>query len=127
MPKINFNLWDFIVGFPAGMLIFMGMTLALAALPAPALLILALVSLAVGWLAGFVRRSHGISTALAAGLIAAGLLLYLRLNARPQDTFDPLVLGLPGIILTPIASGIGGWLGQKAIAAIDRRKQKLAN
>jgi len=75
-------------------------------------------SLLVGWLAGITRLRQGPATGLSAGLIAAGILAYLWLAARPGDEFNPLVIGPLGMIVTISISPIGGWLGAKLRKAL---------
>ena len=81
-------------------------------------LILVSMSLLVGWLAGITRLRQGPATGLSAGLIAAGILGYLWLAARPGDEFNPLVIGPLGMFITISFSPIGGWLGAKSRKAI---------
>ena len=112
--------WDVVVGLPAGILIFMDTVLfstllsPTAKLPiwAPFVILMA-VTLSVGWLAGITRLRQGLATALCAGIVAAGLLGYLWLSARPGDEFNPLVIGPLGMVTTIIFCPAGGWLGAK--------------
>lgn len=116
----NFGFWDLLVGLPAGLLIFMGTvlfsTLFSVNSQLPTLgpyLILILVTLIVGWLAGLTRLRQGPPTALAAGSVAAALLGYLWLAARPGDEFNPLVIGPLGMATVLFLCPAGGWLGAK--------------
>ncbi len=119
---MNFHIrvWDVIVGLPAGVLIFMGTvlfsTLASVQAKVPVFvpyLILMAVTLVVGLLAGITRLRQGPATALSAGIVAAVIFGYLWLSARPGDEFNPLVIGLPGILTSIILCPIGGLLGTK--------------
>jgi len=74
-------------------------------------LILVSVTLAVGLLAGVTRLRQGLATAFCAGCVAAGLLAYLWLAARPGDEFNPLVIGPLGIFTALSLCPVGGWLG----------------
>ena len=124
-PFFRIRFWDVITGLPAGVLIFMATVLfstlfhryAGASIIAP-VVILAIVSLSVGVLAGISRLSQGPATALAAGLVAAGLLGYLWLAASPGDIFNPLVIGPLGVFITITVCPTGGWLGARLIKAL---------
>ena len=122
---IHITPWDILTGLPAGVLIFMATVLfstlfsRYSILPdSIPLFILAIVSALVGLLAGITRLRHGPATGLTAGLIAAGILLYLWLAARPGDEFNKLVIGPLGMIVTIVFSPSGGWLGAKLRKAI---------
>jgi ABC-type amino acid transport system permease subunit len=122
---LRYAFFDLLVGIPAGFLIFMGMVLfstllrgALDSFPTfvrpwTVLVLLCVSALTVGLLAGLLRRDGGVSTALAAGLIAALILLLLWLNIRPGEAFNPLVFNPFGIILTVCLSTLGGWAGNR--------------
>jgi hypothetical protein len=117
--------WDVLTGLPAGVLIFMGTVLfstlfsISVKLPGAASLgILAAVSTLVGLLSGITRLRQGPATGLSAGLIAAGILFYLWLSARPGDEFNKLVIGPLGMIVPIFFSPIGGWLGAKLRKAL---------
>jgi O-antigen/teichoic acid export membrane protein len=112
--------WDLLVGLPAGLLIFMATvtftTLASLKAQLPVFvpyLILIAVTLVTGLLVGLTRLRQGPATAFCAGLVAAGLLLYLWLSARPGETFNPLVIGPLGSLTTLILCPAGGWLGAR--------------
>ena len=117
--------WDVLVGLPAGMLIFMTTVLfstlfsVRVSLPffAP-LLILALMTVFTGFLAGISRLRRGPATGLMAGLVAAGILGYLWVAARPGDEFNPLVIGLPGMLTAFSLGPLGGWLGARLRKAL---------
>jgi hypothetical protein len=124
---LNFRLrfWDILVGLPAGILIFMGTVLfsTLFSIKAkiPIFLpysILIAVTLVVGLLVGLTRLRQGPATAFAAGIVAAGLLGYLWLAARPGDQFNPLVIGPLGMLVVIIFCPVGGWLGAKLRKAL---------
>ena len=114
-----------LVGLPAGVLIFMGTVLfstllsPTAKLPvwAPFVILMA-VTLFVGWLAGMTRPRQGPATGLSAGVVAAGILGYLWLSARPGDEFNPLVIGPLGMFTAIIFCPAGGWLGAKSRKAL---------
>lgn len=124
---MNFRIvfWDVVVGLPAGVLIFMGTVLfstllsPTAKLPtwAPFIILIA-VTLFVGWLAGLTRLRQGPATGLSAGIVAAGILSYLWLSARPGDEFNPLVIGPLGMFATIILCPAAGWLGAKLRKAL---------
>ena len=104
------------VGVPGGCLIFMGMLMfnALLGLLVPTsqwtmLGILCFTSLVVGLLARWMRPYRGLGSAVAAGLVAAGIILFLWLSAARNSEPGP-VFG-PGGMLTAVAcSALGGWL-----------------
>jgi len=123
--SLRITAWDMLTGLPAGVLIFMGTVLCsgllsrYGRLPVSAgLFILVGMSLLVGWLAGITRLRQGPSTGLFAGLIAASILGYLWLAARPGDEFNQLVIGPLGMFITISISPIGGWLGAKLRKAL---------
>jgi hypothetical protein len=112
--RFRIRFWDVIAGLPAGMLIFMGTVLFSTLIPVLApYAILIIVTLIVGLLAGVTRLHQGPATAFVAGLVAAGILGYLWLSARPGDEFNPLVIGPLGILTILIICPAGGWLGAK--------------
>ena len=123
--KFRIGFWDFFVGLPAGILIFMGTVLFSTLLSVKAKLptwvpfvVLIAVSLFVGWLAGITRLRQGPTTALIAGLVAAGILIYLWLAARPGDEFNPLVIGPLGSLTVLILCPAGSCLGAKLRKAL---------
>ncbi len=100
------------VGIPGGLLIFMG------ALTFNALLgklipvsqwtmlpLLCLTALTVGLLARWMRPYHGLGTAVAAGLVAAAILLILWQEGKAGPVF-----GLAGVLAAVGFSALGGWL-----------------
>jgi len=123
--KFRIGFWDIFVGLPAGILIFMG-TVLFSTLISPKtkppvwipFAILLAVVLFVGWLTGMTRLRQGPATAFCAGCIAAGILGYLWLAARPGDDFNPLVISPLGMIMALILSPLGGWLGAKMRKAL---------
>jgi hypothetical protein len=118
---LNFRIgfWDVLAGLPAGMLIFMGTVLFSALIPVFApYAILIVVAFIVGLLAGVTRLRQGLATALIAGLVAAGILCYLWLAARPGDEFNALVIGPLGMLTVLILCPAGGWLGAKLRKAL---------
>jgi len=114
---------DLVVAFPAGLLIFIGTALSSALLGMATGLdfsgswagsvMLALTSFITGFIIGLVRRERGPATALAAGEMTALVFLVLRLAARTGETFNPLVFGLPGMVLAILACLPGGILGAR--------------
>lgn len=116
--KLGF--WDLLVGLPAGLLIFMATVMFTTLLSLKAqlpvfvpYLILITVTLVTGLLTGITRLRHGPATALCAGAVAASLLIYLWLAARPGETFNPLVIGPLGSLTTLLLCPAGGWLGAR--------------
>lgn len=114
---------DFVVAFPAGLLIIMG-TALFSTLLGPAtgldisgtwtgLLVLAFTSFITGLIIGLIRRERGPATALAAGEIAALVFLVLRLAARTGENFNPLLFGWPGMLLAIVCCVPGGLLGAR--------------
>jgi hypothetical protein len=117
--------WDILAGLPAGVLIFMATVLITTLFSLKGtlpvfipLMILALAAFGVGVLAGISRLRHGPATGFMAGLVTASLLGYLWLAARPGDDFNPLVIGLPGMLAALAISPVGGWVGAKIRKAI---------
>jgi LytS/YehU family sensor histidine kinase len=117
---LKFGFWDIITGIPSGLLIFMGTVLANTVVSSNHIIskfvsigILAFVAFFVGILAGITRLKHGPATALSASLIAAGILGYLWLTARPGDEINSPVIGPIGIIITITTCPTAGWIGAK--------------
>ena len=109
-------IYNILVGIPGGCLIFMGMLMFNALLspliptgPWTMLVILCLTSLLVGMLARWMRPFHGLGTAIASGVIAALLILYLRL-ASTAGTGMGLVIGPAGMLVTVGFSLLGAWI-----------------
>jgi len=92
-----------------GMLMFnavLGMLLPTS--PWSMLVILCVTSLVVGMLARWMRPFHGFGTAMAAGIIAALIILYLRL-ASTTGVMDP-VFGPAGMLASIGFSILGAWI-----------------
>ncbi len=113
--KLREIFYDILVGIPGGLLIFMGMLMFNTLLniliptgPWAMLIILCFTSLVVGMLAGLTRPFHGLGTALAAGVIAALILLYLRL-ASTAGAMGP-AFGPGGMAVTVGFSLLGAWV-----------------
>ena len=107
---------NILVGIPGGFLIFMGMLMfnALLNILVPTgswtmLVILCITSLVVGILARLMRPFHGLATALASGVVAALLILYLWL-VTPAGAGMNLVLGPAGMLVTVGFCLLGAWL-----------------
>ncbi|MEZ0396721.1 MAG: hypothetical protein ABWK53_09880 [Anaerolineales bacterium] len=105
-----------ITGLPGGCLILMGMLLfnALLSEVTPVgqwtrLLLLCLTALTVGLLARWTRPYHGLGTAVVAGLVAAGFILFLWLSAAPGSQAE-VVFGPLGMLAAAVFSTLGGWI-----------------
>jgi len=114
--KLRGIFYNILVGVPGGFLIFMGMLMLNAVLsmliptsPWAMLVILCVTSLVVGMLARLMRPFHGLATAIASGIIAALIILYLRL-ASPAGAGMPLVFGPAGMLVTVGFSILGAWV-----------------
>jgi hypothetical protein len=117
--KIRSIIFDILVGVPGGFLIFMGMlmfntllSLIFKTSPITMLIILSCTSLVVGMLARLIRPIHGFGTAIAAGIIAALLILYLR-QMSVAGTDMALVFGPAGMLAPVVLSPIGAWVFPK--------------
>ena len=118
--KLRVTFFDVLAGIPGGLLIFMS-TIMFGTLlrqtiqysPWLDLPILAVDALIVGLLAGVSRLRQGLATALVAGAVGAGLLGFLWLAARPGEVTNPLVFGMPGLVVSLLITPLGGWLGMK--------------
>jgi hypothetical protein len=117
--KIRSIIFDILVGVPGGLLIFMGMlmfntllSLIFKTSPITMLIILACTSLVVGMLARLIRPIHGFGTAIAAGIIAGLLILYLR-QMSVAGTDMALVFGPAGILTPVVLSPLGAWVFPK--------------
>ena len=104
-----------IVGIPGGCLIFMGMLLFNTVLsmliptgPRTMLVMLCLTSLVVGILARLMQPFHGLGTAIASGIVAALIILYLWL-ASPTRPGSSLVFGPAGMLVAFGFSLLGAW------------------
>ena len=114
--KLRGIFFNILVGIPGGFLIFMGMImintlLSMLVPPDPwiTLVILCVTSLVVGMLARLMRPFHGLATALASGVIAALIILYLWL-VSPAVAGMGLVLGPAGMLVTVGFCLLGAWL-----------------
>jgi cobalamin synthase len=110
---------DVLVGLPAGFLILMGTLLFNTLLGRlfqggawMMLVILCAVALVTGMIARWLRPVHGTGTALAAGVIAASLLLCLRLAGVPGAE-SSLAFGVPGMLSAIAFPPLGCWLFTK--------------
>jgi hypothetical protein len=114
---------DFVVAFPAALLIFISTALFSTLLGRATgndiagswvgLLVLTFTSFVTGLIIGLVRKERGPATALAAGEMAAVVFLVLRLAARNGETFNTLLFGLPGMVVAVIACLPGGYVGAR--------------
>jgi hypothetical protein len=119
--KIKVTFSDFIVGLPAGMLIFISTLLfttllgrllsgiAFAGRDWLALPVLAFDAFVVGLLARLLRPYHGQGTALAAGILGMLIFLGLRLSAGAESHYNPIIFGLPGLVAIPFFCMLGAW------------------
>jgi hypothetical protein len=113
--KLPSLLSDIFIGIPGGLLIFMSMLMFNAVLsmlfptgPWVMLFILCFTSLVVGMLARLMRPFHGMGTAITAGVIAALIILYLRLASRVGADMG-LVFGPAGMIVAFGFCVLGAW------------------
>jgi len=109
-------IYNILVGIPGGCLIFMGMLMSNAVLssliptgPWTMLFLLCLTSLVVGMLGRLMRPFHSFSTAIASGVIAALIILYLRL-ASAAGAGMGLVFGPAGMLVTVGFCILGAWI-----------------
>lgn len=116
--KITFS--DILVAIPAGLLTFMSTMMFDAILlrlgvshPLLSLPVLAFDAIVVGLLAGVSRKTHGMGTAIAAGIAAALLLIGLRLFSSNESSANSLLFGLPGALIALIFTPLGGRLGMR--------------
>lgn len=107
---------NILVGTFGGFLIFMGMLMfnAVLSLLFPTgqwtmLLLLCFTSLVVGILARMLQPFHGIGTAVASGVIAALIILYLWLVTSTGAGIG-LVFGPLGMLVTVGFCSLGAWL-----------------
>ena len=117
--KLRELLSQLFVGLPGGALIFMGTLMFNALLgklipssqdnPWTLLLLLSLCAFIVGLLARLARPYHGMGSALASGLVAAAILLGLRLASAPGSQ-SGLVFGPLGMLAAIGFALLGGWL-----------------
>ncbi len=108
--------YNILVGIVGGCLILMGMLMFNAVLgmfiptaPWIMLVILCITSLVVGMLARLMQPFHGLGSAIASGVVAALLILYLWL-ASAAGTGTRLVFGPAGMLVTLGFSILGAWL-----------------
>jgi uncharacterized membrane protein YjjP (DUF1212 family) len=108
--------YNILIGIPGGCLIFMGMLMFNAVLsmlfptgPWTMLVILCFTSLVVGMLARLIQPFHGLGTAITSGVIAALIILYLRL-ASITGAGMGLVFGPAGMLVTIGFSLLGAWI-----------------
>jgi hypothetical protein len=111
-PLLN----NILVGTLGGLLIFMGMlmfnTLLNLLVPTSQWIMLAFLcftSLVVGMLARLLQPFHGLGSAIASGVIAALMILYLWLVPSKATTLD-MVFGPLGILVTIGFSILGAWV-----------------
>jgi len=116
MNKVVPILSNLLIGIPGGCLIFMGMLMfnAILGLLIPVgawtmLVILCITSLVVGLLARLVRPINGFGAAIASGVVAAAIILSLRLASAPGSN-SALVFGPAGILASIVFSMLGGWI-----------------
>jgi len=113
--KLRGIFYNILVGIPGGCLIFIGMImfntvlrLLLPTGPWTMLIFLCVTSLVVGMLARLMRPFHGFGTAIASGVIAALIILYLRLASKTGAM--GLVFGPAGMLVTIGFTILGAWI-----------------
>jgi hypothetical protein len=117
--KLRGIFYNILVGIPGGCLIFIGMIMfnTVLRLLFPTgpwtsswtmLIILCVTSLVVGMLARLMRPFHGFGTAIASGVIAALIILYLRLASKTGAM--SLVFGPAGMLVTIGFTILGAWI-----------------
>jgi len=116
MNKTLTLLANAMIGIPGGCLIFMGMLMFNALLGKLVtvsnwgmLLLLCVAAWIVGTLIRGVRPINGFGAAVASGIVAAIIILFLRLNSTPGSNV-PLVFGPVGMLAAIACSSMGGWL-----------------
>jgi hypothetical protein len=114
--KLRGIFYDILIGLPGGCLILMGMFMfnAVLSILIPTgqwimLAILCVTSLVVGMLARLMRPFHGLGTAIASGVIAALIILYLWLATR-AGTGMGLAIGPVGMLVAVGFSLLGAWI-----------------
>jgi hypothetical protein len=107
-------IFDILVGLPGGALTFMGMLMFNAVLgifmqssPWGMLGLLCFTSLVVGVLARLMRPFHWLGTAIASGVTAAVIILYLRLFSNTETM--RVVFGPAGMLATIAFTLLGAW------------------
>ena len=114
--KLRGIFYDILIGIPGGCLILMGMFMfnAVLSMFIPTgqwvmLVILCVTSLVVGMLARLIRPFHGLGTAIASGVIAALIILYLWLDSMTGAGMG-LVFGPAGMLVAVGFSLLGAWI-----------------
>jgi hypothetical protein len=123
---------NILVGAFGGFLIFMGMLMFNAVLSTlfptgqwTMLLLLCFTSLVVGILARLLQPFHGVGTAIASGVIAALIILYLWL-VTSSGVGSGLVFGPLGMLVTVGFCLIGAWLYPFLRRWIGKRAGKMS-
>ncbi len=114
--KLRGIFYDILIGLPGGCLILMGMFMfnAVLSMLIPTgqwvmLVILCVTSLVVGMLARLLRPFHGLGTAIASGVIAALIILYLRLGSMSGAGMG-LAIGPAGMLVAVGFTILGAWI-----------------
>lgn len=114
--KLKITLFNILIGIPGGALIFMSTLMfnaLLGILVKPAawtlLLFLCIDAFLVGLMARWFRPYHGLGAAIASGVIAALMLLYLWLASKPTPEMS-LAVGPVGMVAAIAFSILGGWV-----------------
>jgi hypothetical protein len=117
MNKFLTLLSNLFISIPGGCLIFMGMLMFNAVLGLlvktsawSMLIILCFTSLITGMLARLVRPINGLGAAIASGVVAAGIILYLWLASALGTGNASVVFGPVGMIVAIAFSTLGGWI-----------------
>jgi hypothetical protein len=117
MKKPLTLLSNIFIGLPGGALIFMGMLMFNTVLgllvPTGAwtmLAILCFTSLVTGMLARLARPVNGFGAAVASGMVAAGIILYLWLTSAPGTGNASVVFSPVGMAAAIAFSTFGGWI-----------------
>jgi hypothetical protein len=124
--------FNILVGIPGGLLIFMSTlmfnTVVSILIPTgqwALLVILCFTSLVVGILARLMRPFHGFGTAIASGVIAALIILYLWLFTGAGAGMG-LVFGPLGMLVTVGFCLLGAWLIPLLLKRAGKRTGKTA-
>jgi hypothetical protein len=124
--------YNILIGIPGGCLIFMGMLMfnAVLSLLFPTgqwtmLAILCVTSLIVGILARLMRPFHAFGTAIASGVFAALIILYLWLAATTGAGMG-LVFGPLGMLVTVGFTILGAWLLPLLRKRLEKKTEKAA-
>lgn len=109
-------IYNVLVGIAGGCLILMGMLMfnAVLGLLIPTaswimLVILCFTSLVVGVLVRLMQPYHGLGSAIASGVIAALIILYLWLGSKSAAGVS-LVFGPAGMLVSVVFSIFGAWI-----------------